>query len=658
MNQSLNLPKVSGYSMTSTRSIAFACLLAASMSGCAQNTPNKSAGQTAAESVRNAIDGMFGKKNGAPSAGTPAPANSAPLTPPSGVAQLPVKLPPLSPAEQLEIKRYRALLAKGTVTGEDLLDTMKALRRDLITERDAQATAKLALALDHSAEVVTKPQGFDWGSLLNIVSDLVKARIKSEVNEFAFKTLDDYLQTLLDNPRLSLAEQKVQVPSPNGLSDAQVKRNVTLAALVMTARLSHEVLKKAEIDFKSLSTDYKTLLQQREDATKLLITAIDLRRAAVQSGSGAGKNAADADLKSGLSEKDLNFIDTTLSRMSLGDFAKDMAAQNLALEYLRAKNPGAFKEYRTLADDVVQRTRGYIRTVSGLAAFGAMSMSFAHEMSVVADEKNLDSILNTTPLALEFVKAAEPLAEKAVVVSVNGVALPTAKSAGSLFSNPLFGPDLFTVSMGKDTRSVSAAKDVFRYFNDVKMSDPFASHLFSTDSDGWLSRIYLCDANQVGQMIDLAVPHDDRARFAKDYFAWTDTSRIEQFSFTNAFELPGKTRREAELAENILKRDQRKRTDSLPLASVQKSIAQNYAAWNTQQLLQLIFHNRESGAAYASLEFDGVIVKPIPSAEAVYAYESRVNSCQKASARAEAPLRDASPRAAEAARPGKRVAGI
>lgn len=559
----------------------------------------------------------------APAAPNPAPAPAPPPTPGPGTVSTPAGDLRLPPGLRVSA-RYAALFAKGTVTGADLYDTLKTMRAELHARRSAIAWSKLALAADRTLTPQALTGGVDVGRIMQEVAMQAAIELmKNQANAVAMQTLDEYLQYLLNDRRAALAEETVTLPKIDGMTEAQAGRIVTIATLVVAARLSGKVLDKADEDFKSLATDYKALLVQREKAATLLFTTVDRRRAALKSGNAAEKAAVEGELKPSFAERDLQFIDSDLDRLSLRDFSNDMAAQNLAIQYLRQKDPSAFKDYRTKADDVVRRTSAYVRTVSGVAAFGGLTMTFGNAVSEFARENNLNNLVATMPLGLDFVKAAAPLAKKSVEVSLSGITVDDA-----WWRNPF--RKAFTIVRGDKSQDVRSAGAVFSALQEAKVSEGFVGQLFSADTT-WLNRMRLCDPQEVGRMLDLSVTKEERVTFARDYLQWKDP-QLADVAFVNLLGEPGPTARERELGNVLLGRDHRASTSALPLAEVQRAVEKRFDKWNDAQLLRLVFANRETSAAHATLYFSGTAVRPIPSADAVYAYESRVEACRRSAA--------------------------
>lgn len=519
---------------------------------------------------------------------------------------------------------YRALFAKGNVSGEDLYETLKALRLQMQAKKSAKAAARVNLALERILSEQALSGKLDVGSVVQnmLLPEAVKY-LKSHAAIVATQSLDDYLQYLLEDRRAALAEETVKLPPATGIDDVQANRIVTMAALVAAARVSAKVLDKADKDFKALQTDYKALIEQREKAADLFFKTVDQRRAAVRAGDAARQAQIEGDLSQTLSANDLAFIDTALNTMNFKEFVADMAAQNLAINYLRTKDSAAYQDYRTKADEVVRRTQAYVRTVTGVAAFGALTMSFGQTILEIGTEKKIDNILSALPLAGDFVVAAFPLAEKAVSVAAQGVVLPL---GGNLFAPKR----AFTIIRPEKTETVSDASAVFKVLRQTQAGELFVGALFNGETAGWLNRVRLCDPAETGRMLDAAVPLEVRTKFANDYFAFPDSAKASEFAFSNALPSPGATRRERELGNELLGRDHRARADALPLADVQRTVEQNYSKWSNDQLMRIIFYNLESSAAYATLQMGDVLVRPVPSPASLFAYESRVEACRKA----------------------------
>jgi hypothetical protein len=503
----------------------------------------------------------------------------------------------------------RALYAKRNLTGAELIDEMRAMREAMRADRSAKAVGRLLGAAT----------GGTGGSSANLtVGNLAVAALqelaRQYVTSLAFSALDAHLTTLIDDPQL-LANERITLPDGKGLNATQLQRGVTMAAIVVATRLTNKVLSKAKADFAGVDKEYDQLLQRREQAATLLYQAL---------GQGLGGSTA---VGKTFSAKDLAFLQGAAKTMTLREFAGDMGAQNLALAYLQSSDPSAFAQYRARTDEVVGKTRAYIRSVSGVVAASGLVVTFVQEVVNVYRTRNADELITLMPYALDFAKELRPLAVLLAEVGAHGVELP------------FKGGKQFRVVQADGTEELSTAEDVFTALRKRQADTVLADALFRTESPGLIYKLYQCDRAEAGRLLDEAVPLDRREKFAQEY-QLGDPAR---FSFANAFEQPRDIPAERALGEELLRRDHRERTSdrTLSLATVQKIATgrpleggerlskSTYARWGEEQLMRLIFANREGAASDATLQLGQVLVRPIPSMAAIYAYESLVDGCKK-----------------------------
>ena len=523
-----------------------------------------------------------------------------------------------------------ALFAKGTVNGADLFDTLKSIKLEAQAKRSAASWAAANAAFEQGAAQAAAGGLPNLNSIAgDLAFKLVEEQMKTMVATVSMQALDGFLQVLLDDSA-GLATESITLPSGAGMTEVQGKRIINMAAMIVAARLTEKMLDKANKDLSTLQTDYKGLIEQREKASNVLFALIDQRRNAQRSRDDAALATAD----------------NQLLNMKAADFAKDMAAQNFALKVLQRTQPDAFAQYRVKADEVVVRTNSYVKTVTGVAAFGGLLLNFSKQMVELGREKNMPNLLQAMPLGIDFVRAAVPAAKLSVETALNGFVLQPASGFGGFFSSK---PKAFVMISGDKREEFSNASEVFAALDKQGAKDLFAGALFRNDTPGWLSGVYECDAAETGRMIDAAVPGDQRDAFAKAYLNQADASG---FSFMNTLTLPAANPRERRLAQELLQRDHRRSTNDATnaLAAVQGTVAEKYTSWGNPQLLRLVFANRDGArAAEATVEVGQIAIRPIPSADSVYAYESHTDACKVeekariARERASAPVAVAAP---------------
>jgi hypothetical protein len=510
--------------------------------------------------------------------------------------------PPLVTRPQASLMN---LYAKRQVNGRELIDELVAMRKAMKEQRSAQAVARFMGSIDISVTQLTqgKSGGIDAKKLLTDTAiSAAQSLLAQQVQSIGYKALDEYLQFLMDDPQL-LQNERITLPSPQGLNPHQLQRGATMAALVVATKVTGRVLKKAKEDFSGLEAEYATLMQRREESAKVLYSLLSER-----SGKGLEKD---------FDGPDLAYLLDNVQRMTAQQFANDLGTQNLALRHLQRTNPQAFKDYEARADGITGRTRGVIRTSSGVLAFGALLANFGQSMLAVAKDKNASEILGLMPMAIDFLTEAPPIVQHAFNAGSKGVEV-------ALNSTQRFR----VVEPDGTFKEYGSAAEVFKLLE--QRGEPaslFNESLFRNGSQGLLYRLYGCDAQEAGRLLDTAVPAAERGKFASTYLANEDA----RFSFANTFEAPrpGVTR-ERELGDELLRRDHRRTSDDTTrsFSAVQTATSAGYANWGNEQLMRLIFSNREGTAAHATLQLGDLRVRPVPNMQSLYIYESQIDGCR------------------------------
>ena len=276
---------------------------------------------------------------------------------------------------------------------------------------------------------------------------------------------------------------------------------------------------------------------------------------------------------------------------------------------------------------MVLRTKSYLRTMTGIAAFGAITANFMQSVGDMTKDKRFEEFVRSMPLVLDFMRAATPLMKVTVETATTGVALGT---EGSFFSKLTSRKRNFVYALGEKSIDESSAQDVFKDLGKSSEStELFKGALFRSDSPGLLQRVGECDRAEAGRMLDATTSKDEREAFANHYF--DNPEMAPNFSFYSAMESPGPTEREQLLAGRLLAGDYRDRAsfDMEPVSKVQKTVSAKYTDWSDQQLMRLIFANKETPAKYATLYVGEARIKPMPTADSLFAYETSAEACKK-----------------------------
>jgi hypothetical protein len=572
-------------------------LLAGCVSGPAGTSRVLSGAGSLASSVAAAANTSTGRAAVGAAANTvapePAPAEPAAQAPAADASRA-------APTSLRSAVTLQGLFAKGTVNGAELLTELIAVRTLMRDQRSAAAVgALLGPPLPAGSPAAADPTAMALKLAMDKTEDLIKPYVAS----IGFGALDLHLKTMIEDPTL-LGSERIKLPSPRNMTQAQMQRVINMAAILVATRVTAKILKKAQEDFANVEGDYTRLITRREAAAQVLYGVL------TQAGAGGAPQLAGM-----YSDDDWRYLRDNVGRMSIKDFANDLGAQNLALNHLRQTDPKAWADYKARSDGLLSVTKGYIRTTAGVTAFAALLANFGNE-TIGAIQKNKGAdILGAMPLAWEFIKEVPPVLRSAWQVGAAGV-----------IELPMKANKRFRVVEGAAATDLARAGDVFAAMKKKGAEPLFNEALFRTGNDGLLYKLYRCDKSEVGRMLDVAVPMAEREKFA----ARVLPKDAVRFSFANAFNAPGDSSRAQELGDELLRRDHRERTDAVngvALGEAQRAATKGAGNWNNDQLLRLILANREGVAAHATLQLGDLLVRPVPSMQSVYAYESLIDEC-------------------------------
>ncbi|MDY0744396.1 hypothetical protein SNE35_07755 [Paucibacter sp. R3-3] len=495
--------------------------------------------------------------------------------------------------------RIAQLFQKHVVSGKDLLPDLVQIR----TGASARGGYKRELLgppgsypapRQDTAVAALKQAAADAG--LDLLEQLLNRTLSSGGTE----GLTSYLSGIESSTLLRT--EAVELPQPGGLTIQQKRRIVSMAAMLVAIRVSNQQLAKAREDFAGVEADYARMIERRETAAQLLYEFLQ------QGGSG---RAGD------IGAEDMAWLRARRNALTIQQFATDMEAQNLALRYLRQKDPAAWQDYRNTAERASKRTTAYVRTMLGGVAFSVLARNFGRDVLKIYKGRQPEELLVTAPLVLDFGVQLKTTMQTAWDLSTNGLFADLGKA---------FNPSLYRWDEEGKVRELGTAKQVFESLDTVPTaSREFRNALVRDGSVGLIYRVYLCDKGMAGRLVDAAVPAARRDELMRNYLQQPE---LNGYSFAAAFEAPAE--REKDLAAALLSGDQRRLTSDRTgaLAELQRSLGDGYAQWNNDHLLRLIFANREGAASHAALQVDRVWIRAVPSMQSIYAYEAQVEGCK------------------------------
>lgn len=508
----------------------------------------------------------------------------------------------------------QALFAKRTVSGDELVSYLLDVRRGALDRKSDSAAVRLMGGIQRATDGKAANVNWQDEALKFATGVMATAAIG-----YAQDALDPFIQQLMDDQN-GLRSESITLPDPRGLNEAQRKRAVTMAAMVVTARAAGKVLNKADKDFNTLEQDYSRLMERREKLAGILAEAVGRRQQAIAARDDLAARKIDAQLA--LPYDDIQFIERFKGQHSLKEFSSDFAMQNYALAYIRKSDPSAYKDYRGEADGWVGRTKAYVRSVSGVAALGGVMAGFVGEVATLyrgrKGNNGAADIIAALPFGVDFALASAPLISKATVVAAKGVVIEPMV---------IISPKRFRVETNGKEDDFRSASGVFEALKGNGADQLLVESLFRHGAPGLLYSMYQCDPSEVGRMLDLTVPNEERAQFANRSLGIPAHDLESGFSFITV--LTEKGRRD-DLAVRLLGRDQRQAAETVGIGQVQRMVSTNYTKWDDAQLTRLILSNRSGTAANASLMLGSTYVRLVPSMTAVYEYEVYSEGCRAA----------------------------
>ena len=351
---------------------------------------------------------------------------------------------------------------------------------------------------------------------------------------------------------------------------------------------------------------------------------VDVRRKAQAARDEAALRRNTQELSRYLSKGDIEFIDAFGDDRPLKEFANDFAMQNIALEFLRGRDPEAYKDYRTTTDGLIGRTKAYVKTAGSAVAFAGLVASFVNEGAMFLSDREPRKIYRILPLAGEFATAAGALAVRTYRSAETGIAIESSSW------NILGREKRFRMIDASGEHIDETASGVFDALKASGEQKRFRGAMFSNGARGLLYKVYLCDPESTGRMLDGAVPDAMRGQFGEAFMGLPSGSG---FYFVNVLTNPKLTKHGA-LVKDVLQRDQRKSGRNPAVGDVQRQVAADFANWTDSQFARMILANHHGPVRHAQMQVGGTIVRLIPTITAVYEYESYADSCRATAGRA------------------------
>ncbi len=425
--------------------------------------------------------------------------------------------------------------------------------------------------------------GMPFASLGSLAVDGILEMLTAEIS---YAALDTFFAELLEDKE-SLSKITVDVPDISKLSPELRKQTIKLAAFLAAIKGSALVIDSGQKEFEKAKESYKKVIEMREQAAKILADALltrDQLEHALKIQQARGSTPLDA--------ADLQYLEK-FKDSKPEELVRDFAAQNLALAYLRQKNPDAWRDYSLQMQEVKSHYGAYARATAGAGSMLGFSALFLKQAKKMLDKQGILGGATLLPLTSQGLSEVVSLA-------------PRLKNVFD------FGDDLtqgsFMVVQGNETvKRQASAKKVFGSINDDALTQ-FRSDLIRAKGNGYLFRLYQKNPHALGQLSDRVVSRDARASFRKDYLKIENDT---DFSFNNA--LGGKlASKRKNLAQDIYMHPvdaSATEADDKAVANVQKDLLNNIGEYSNSDLRKLMFVNSSGTAAQPRIDIGAYSVR-------------------------------------------------
>ncbi len=528
---------------------------------------------------------------------------------------------PLKPSADFNQLRSAAdmnkLFERGSITGKDALTELRAMKQ-LSSQQGVQKALSQLYGTNPASMVGQQTPDLSTLGKMDYAA-MAEAAGEHLVTEMSMTALENFFTTLTDNPAY-FENETVELPKNiQNFTPAQRQRVLVLAASLIAIKGSNKIVEASNKDKDKAEAAYKQVLEKREKAVGVMLAALDAWRKAKED----QREAQARQLDGALGADDLEFLSRFPKDMKVSDFKDDLAVQNIALEYLRKKDPAQFKDYAVSRDEYVSSLNQYMRATVGVASFAGFSYMFLREGRRAFEAEGFNALQTAVPFGDQFIKEFGTFGQKSLVTWVTGLwdGLPDLFGRSGDFR-------IEAAAGGKPVEKQTDIKGVLAFLEKQKLDGQMHDRMFVSGVDGYMFRVNLCE-NGAGRLLDKAVG-DGKVRqdFVKQFYGLDDATG---FTFTNALDGTWQPKRRTDLAGRLLRSDQRKAGGdgrAQAIAGIQRQTIESIKKWDDADLAELIYASYGEGSrTQAHLKYGDYIVRMVPSQWTIYQYERYEQKC-------------------------------
>jgi hypothetical protein len=513
----------------------------------------------------------------------------------------PVPMTLSRPLNQLD-----TLFTGKEITGDQLLLEIKNMQTSIASQNINKSLALLTGALTPQPGAQGLPAFSNGGNFFSsLMSSASDSLLDMLVSELSYLALDNFFSMMAIKPGL-LKDITVTLPVADAKMTPDTKQQlVNMASFLVAIKASGKIIDATDQDFEIAKNSYKKVLDARMNAAKLLGDAFFVR---------AGLEKSQEESKAYLSAEQQAFL-LAMRDKTPDDLMKNFAVQNIALDYLRKKDPAQYSDYKTGVDEFKSQYGAYARTTVGAASMVGFSSLFLKKAKNMFEREGLAAAPNLLPMVGSGLSETVSLAPRLIKVFSTSPDLQNGSFA-------VRSPD------GKVQGDLSAS-NAFSNLDEASRI-AFQAKLFQDGQLGYFGNLGEKFPLTGGVVLDALVQKENRVKLSKNYFEreeWSD------FSFQNVLSGPSDNVDAKQLRQfksdlfRSAPSSASTNLDQQAIALVQKDVRERLSKWDNSMLRRIIFSNHAKTQAGVEMDMNGYLVSvDVPGMKGIMEYEEMVNA--------------------------------
>ncbi len=414
------------------------------------------------------------------------------------------------------------------------------------------------------------------GDVSGLLSPALDAALDLLITDFAYQKLDDFFNTMAERGDVL---DKVTVDLPQvANSNPQMRQTVLgMAALIGALKASSMIMEGNDKILDEIKESQKRVMDTRRSATRVLAEALLQTTQLDERGKIAQLNPDVA-----LADDEKAFLERFKDK-PVAELLRDFGAQNVALSYLKSKDPAAWDSYQLELVKLKTRQSQYVKTLAGVSSAAGFAGMFFKRAKTTLESSGVEGVSAVLPLTIEGVKESVSIGRRAFT---------------GLLSNdePLDGTFFVRNKQGEVVKRGLTASRALATVGPEDLN-AFVGSLIRDDSEGAYKKVYQRLPRAMAETADRLTSKDTKRKYALDRLQIEDST---DFSFQNVLAPTAQAtgNKASQLAPEIFSQLMPATTTSpedLAVVAVQKDMLSNSSKLINRDIRMLMFSQPPAG---------------------------------------------------------------